>query len=805
MSNREVHIKESSNLQAVLINAFQEYISSGVYFGPPDKGFRKILLNNNVPLKRFYDWGHALIHDDYRLGDVLLGIVKSQGAIDYQRAVTQISRAKRVSDIPSPRSEFLILWGRLSSNGKGTPVGLLVNNESSDVVIGTYYQEVLRNAFDSEVFDRLWESLMNYLTYNFNPSIGYEKYRDVLKTLPRNSAEKLKRLNYEGKSFPSFPGIIKTVRLAVFPNSEKFYSVPLFGEGWDKNRSALRILLKHKDNTQVKEFLKHYGVEWLELEELEKLFALKKKVFLRVRERLVQIAQDRKLGELDAIPLYLYRTGTVKTGSIRPTKVDRVTKTVYLVSFLKSKMGTPTVKNIPEMLTVMMANSYYLPKTIEVLQQNLEPISGRRSKEVEEWTSIIKATFDSVILYALLRNVVRIEGLDFSKGHVVFLNFLNTRDRNTTIHDYYYHLLDGVEGMDMLYGTAERVRVNVQNFGHDVYPYEPIGDDEAFNLREKIPSRKRNEVIPYHLYKFENSTGGVVYLLNPPKRGKQPSTAWYVGASKLKAYENNLDKHWVWGRISQHREEYYAAMSLRNTSTAGYILSIDGRDVATRVKVYAHGVFAKSLYRAGDSMNTSNYYIRLLKTSAYGLLDGKRVRLLPQRIIYRRDNPRESLDSHPKILGDLKEAVKDDGVHMVHVQGLKNVELGETLSELPPSAIIVDWDGLVLSKEEFDSAMGIKKNYRSWLAVLEVDRHNIQVFVTKDPQENSESRVYRHPLMMLFSGDVLSDEEMLFTLGLADEKGGVSLAGTKRLFYTPYPDISRKVIRPSLLLGGVME
>ncbi|SEV81800.1 hypothetical protein [Thermococcus thioreducens] len=805
MSDREVYIRESSKLQRALVSAFNDYIGSGMYFGPPNGKFRRILLDNEVPMRNLYDWGHALIHDDYRLGDVLLGIVKSQGVIGYQKDVKQISRARRVSDIPSPRSEFLILWGKLSNNGEGIPVGLLVNGESSEEVIGTYYREVLRDAFDSEVFNKLWESLMDYLTYNFNPSTGHQKYRDVLKTLPSKSSEKLMRLNYEGKSFPSFPGIIRTVRLAVFPNSEKFYSVPLFGEGWDENRSVLRILLKHKDNPQVVEFLRHYGIEWLEPEELKALFALREKVFPRVRKRLVQISQKRKLGGLGAIPLYVRRTGTVRTGSIRPTKVDKVTKTTYLVSLFKNKTGTPKIKNIQELLTVMMANSYYLPETIEVLQQNLGSVSGKRSKEVEEWTSVIKATFDSVILYALLRNAVRIEGLELSKGHIVFLNFLNTADRNTVVHDYYYHLLDGVEGMDLLYGTGERARVNVQNFGHDVYPYVPIGDEEALNLWEKVPSKKRNEVVPYRLYEFEDGIGGVVYLLNPSKRGKQPSTAWYVGASKLQAYENNLDKHWVWGRISQHREEYYAAMSLRNTSTAGYLLSIDGRDVATHVRVYAHGIFARSLYRAGDSTSSSNYYIRLLKTSTYGLLDGKRVRLLPERIIYRRDNPKKALDSHPRIFEDLENAVKEDGVHLVHVQSLRNVEIGETLSGLPPSAIIVDWDGLVLSKEEFDRAMGIKKHYRSWLAVLEVGGHNARVFVTKDLQENSESRIYRHPLMMLFSEGVLSDEEMLFTLGLADEKGGVSLAGTKRLFYTPYPDVSRKVIRPSLLLGGVVE
>ncbi|WP_054839529.1 hypothetical protein [Thermococcus sp. JCM 11816] len=118
------------------------------------------------------------------------------------------------------------------------------------------------------------------------------------------------------------------------------------------------------------------------------------------------------------------------------------------------------------------------------------------------------------------------------------------------------------------------------------------------------------------------------------------------------------------------------------------------------------------------------------------------------------------------------DATGDEGIHLVHIQNIKNSDIAGFLKDLPPSVIMVDWDGLVFSKEEFDRSMGIKRNYRSWLAVLEFEGQGARVFVTKDPQESRESRVYRHPLMMIFSENVLSDEEMLFILGLADEKEG---------------------------------
>ncbi len=517
MGDRKIYINQSSDLQRALIDAFNCYVESGIYFGPPDKEFRRILLDKNVPLNHPYEWGHALLHDDYHLGDAVMGVVRSLGEIKYRNPLKMISRARRKEDIPAPYSEFLVVWGRLSSEGEGVPVGLLLNGESGEEVKEVYYLEVLRDAFDSKIYEKLWGAYIDSWGYDHNLE-GHEKYEDVLKNLPRKDREGLMKLNYEGKSFPSFPGIIKTVRLAVFPNSGRFYSVPLFGEGWNRDRSVLRVLLKHKDKPQVLEFLRHYGIEWLELNDLEGLFALKKDAFQRIRERLVEISKERKLGELKATPLYAHPVGTKKIGSIRPTKVDRVSKTTYLVSTFKWKgREAPKIRNLQELLTVMMANSYYLPKTVEVLHQEVSLPTSQRRKEIEEWTSVIKATFDSVVLYALLRDIVRVNGLDISKGHIVFLNFLNTENRNTVAHDYYYHLLDGIEGIDLIYDTEERTRVNVQNFGRDIYPYSPVQDEEAMLLHEKIPQKKRQNVVPYHLYEFEDGTGGVVYRLNPIK------------------------------------------------------------------------------------------------------------------------------------------------------------------------------------------------------------------------------------------------------------------------------------------------
>lgn len=115
------------------------------------------------------------------------------------------------------------------------------------------------------------------------------------------------------------------------------------------------------------------------------------------------------------------------------------------------------------------------------------------------------------------------DGLDVSKGHIIFLNFLNTDDRNTVVHDYYYHLLDGVERMDLIYGTEERTRVNVQNFNRDIYSYTPVQNGEALLLHKKMPEKKRQKLIPPHLlYEFEDGMGGVVYRLDTSKGEKSP-------------------------------------------------------------------------------------------------------------------------------------------------------------------------------------------------------------------------------------------------------------------------------------------
>ncbi|WP_054839532.1 hypothetical protein [Thermococcus sp. JCM 11816] len=241
--------------------------------------------------------------------------------MDTSIPLRRISRAERTGgEIPAPYSEFLILWGgRLSTGGEGgIPIGLLISAGSAEEVLEIYYNEVLKDAFDSGVFERLWDSYMDNRKPNYIPLEGHEKYEDALKSIPRNDRKKLMKLNYEGKSFPSFPGIIRGARLAVFPNSGRFYSPPLFGEGWNRDRSVLRVLLKHKDKPQVLEFLRHFEIEWLELEDLEALFGLREKVFNRIRKRLIQISKERKLGKLQAIPLYVKPIGTTKIGSISP-------------------------------------------------------------------------------------------------------------------------------------------------------------------------------------------------------------------------------------------------------------------------------------------------------------------------------------------------------------------------------------------------------------------------------------------------------------------------------------------------------
>ncbi|WP_206204427.1 hypothetical protein [Thermococcus sp. 21S7] len=809
--DRVVFTSESSNFEESLVNAFKEYLSSGVYFAPTyEWKFRKILSANGIPTKgtRDENYREKLLIERYRLAEKLLGILAGRDRVKYSLQIKPLFRGvRKTSDIEPPYVEFVVTWGRLTHKREGTPAGLLIKSVDSRDAIMAYYEEVLSKAFDNEIYSRLWDAYFEHLSLSgevrrAKEKKGAEKYHLLL-----DIVDGLDKFTYEGKGFPSFPGILRRTHMATFPAGdifERFYSVPLYGEGWDKEKSVLRVLLENADDRNVREFLEHYEIGWLTLEDLDELFSLQQDVISRVNEMLGEIIPRGRLGSgLKVLPLYIQKaSGSLeKVARITPTKIDRVPKTTYLVTVAGKMVEAP--ESLEGFLTLLMANSYYLPREVLVLLQKSGYRIGRTRKTGLDWPNVVKATFDSAVIYALLEGRITVEGFENFTGHLVFLNYLGTRSnvRNTVFHDYYYHLLDGIETFDKIYRTRARTKVNVQNFNKDHYPYAKVPTEEALKIDV-------HGLEPVHLYTFDTGFGGVVFKHVSKKcisRNLCKRVVRYYGAERIK-YQlskktDSKEKKPNMGSLASSKE-YYSAMSFRNTSTAGYILEINDREV--KVSAKAHSVSASALLDRGENAK----YLRLLRTSKYGPDKGGRVRFLLEDFVFRRDNPGGEMNSANEIFNDLLRGIGSSGdIHLIHIQNLANSEYFGLMGQV--GGVFVDWDGLMLSIDGVWDVLGNKWD----VAVLSYDGHNCRVFLTvgkkgkrrksNDSEPSERSMLYRHPVMIFSSKPLPRDEELLFLLGMGDEKGMASFLGIKRLFYSPYPDTSRRLMRPSLLLGGV--
>lgn len=778
--------REESEFEASLLRAFDDYARGGICFSPADwRGEFRKLVEEHLSFDSPFQYNELLLTERFRLIGKLLprirGININYGCSEVKRVEHVFDGFRITDEIEPPYVEFKVKWGRISHEGNGLPAGILISGPSSDRVVDVYAEEILERAFANRTYMRLWKAYKRYQSLPQQiQKAGAEMFRRIMKRI-----EEFRHFNYLGKSFPSFPGIIRDPKIAIFPAGgvlEKFYSVPLYGEGWDKERSVLRTLLEHKGDRAVFKFLDTVlGVGDVEVSELDALFDMQETIIEKVNEGLLQVIEKGEIKGLKVLPVYVHSGNRKAKARIVPAKVSRVSKATFLVTV----NGNVDVTGLEGFLTELMANAYYLPKEVSVYLQGID-YNVRREDRFSTFINLIKATFDSAILYAMLDGSIKLEGLfDGFCGHLIFLNFIGTDVRNSVFHDYYYHLIDGLDAMDLFYrrgAVKYRPRVNVQNLNRNYYRLKPLPHEEALSLRA-------GNLTPVPLYRFTTGAGGVVFRHSA---STSSGAIRYFGAERVARQLKN-------GRLNMgllsSSESYYTALSFRNTSTAGYFLEIDGERVSPRV--IAHGVFGTSLDRG------KKLFLRLLRSTFFGPTEsGENVRYSLVSYRFRRDNPRGEMNSINEILSDLRNAIAGNEINIVHVQNVGNFEYS-SLDNI--KATFVDWDGLILSVDGVWKALG-----KNWdVAVLEYPGENCRVFITQGtkgkPRKKSSHRavLYRRPLLVFSFDPLPRDEDLLALLGSADEKGKVSFAGIKRLFYSPYPDVSRNLLRPSLLLGGV--
>ncbi|ASJ17217.1 hypothetical protein A3L04_09130 [Thermococcus chitonophagus] len=725
---REIEITKGSELEAQLLGAFKEYVERGVYIGPSSMNdeFHE-MIEDIVDFDGFYDY---ILTERYRLIDKLVLAVKDT---KYGEELKEEFVGRRVGDV-SPRLTFNVAWGTISLK-EGELVGVLVKAESSREAIEKYYNEILKDVVPET--EGLWDSFLRY-----DGEGDPETFREVKKEL----GDKLKNVNYEGRRFPTFPSIIYRARPSIVPlegKFEKVFSLPMYGNGWDERSNALKVLLENKDVPSVKKFLDHFEIPDISPEELP---------FERLPEIIDEVEMRVKGVGDDIIPLYVSSLGMKKSATLSfpPIKPEMSTILVTI-----NKWG---FENLEGLLTVIFANSAYLPQTVKVLVQEISYVEkvGFRN----EIRNVIKALFDGVLLYSAFLGRVNIEGLNLG-DNVILINMtgLGKDVRRSRFHDYYYHLLEAIETLDLIFKTDVRERINVQNFNRDYYGWKEHSPVNHEKLRL------------VQLYEFSTGRGGIVYEFN------HEGSVRYLGGERV---YHQSKKALNFGSLSSGKE-IYSAFSFRNTMPYTYTLSLDGRDINVNLKVLA--LFSSSIKRG--------FAVRLVRGVT---LNGK---LRPFMVSYFRDNLFKGVESSMHARSALKRAIEGRSLTLLHIQNIENSEYSTMVEEF--DGIFVDWDGLILSSKGIRSAFG--RSFKG-VIVLRHEGENCVSFVTLRGRKDD---LYRYPVMM-FSRSPIHDEELLLNfLVLGDERGGASLSGAKRVFYYPYPDVSRKIIRPSLLLLGVEE
>ncbi|KPU63017.1 hypothetical protein EP1X_06580 [Thermococcus sp. EP1] len=808
---------EPSEFEELILDLFEWYLNDGVSFAPVSfsskfykhitREIRKYFRERAPNMEYIRAFKESLLRENYKLARKMWEILLKKKEAVLLEKLELYSVGERIGDIDPPKVTLNITRGDIVFGGSA---GVLIKGESAWDVAKLYYENILIPSFSNETYKKLVET--------------YTLMKDILKDRREDLAKKYKKIkerfaefedyNYEGKSFPSFPGILRenSIKLSLLPDREefeKYYSVPPYGEGWDKERNVLLELLRHKDNERVIEFLKELHLQWLELEDYEKLFDSKERVMAEVSKLLREAVEREEIGESEVKGLGVEKKGRSDRKivvEITPSKVNRVEEAWVILG----SIGEEEFKGLEGFIAQLFANSCYLPKKVrifkKIIKYNIRDESSRKRQSLEI-VNLLKATFDSVIIYGMLKGEFSLSSPfnEFKRGYnLVFLNNIRKKSitSNTIFHDYYYHLLDGVEAMDHEFSEVHnmRARINVQNMKKYYYrtPKQKWISEEIGAILQKLGLEQ------VALYNFENGKIGIVARHQTGK-----GTIKYYGLEEvLSAAEGKDLNRSLQGiyRLLSTSESLLMAYSFKNTSTTGYSISVNGKKVMTNI--YAISIINQSL----ESKGRQAKFIRIIRVVRYGLTEiGKNVRAQLIKHVAYKDNPLGDMKSSSNVVKMLDKLIKEykkEGLVLLSIQNLKNHprEYESILKDTKNKDVLFfDMDSLVLDadklhKERLKSAL-TSTNYDGVIADFNFGIKG-KVFISK---KSNEKITYRRPVMVFSLERELPEEEIYPLLTFEDEKGGASFVGIKRLFHTPYPDPVRRIMRPSLLLLGAKD
>ena len=365
-----------------------------------------------------------------------------------------------------------------------------------------------------ERYNRLIKDLKKCISYFDGETKGQnneeetESIRQVLQEHIENIREieqKLSDSSYKGKSFPSFPGIIRSSDVrALSPNSgsesldelnTSRYLLPLCGSGWDKTNNKFHLLidlfflirLVSNSNDElfkesvylesVKEtinrFFKQLGIDidQLTLDKYELLQNLiTKKGRLQELHELV-LSSTSKDNEYTFLAFHQERGKKEKMEFKSEAKIKTgAVQHVLLINNNWGKTGSTSeygwnynsLDTLPEIIVYLLVNSGIWSETIKIhiLDTNLyvqeERWDSSSNKDFFRW---LQATIDSIVLRSIMNEeIVLFTGNSFfelnKEDELMIIPVLNYNKTRTSTHTYYYGILDGLLAQNTIFNDT---------------------------------------------------------------------------------------------------------------------------------------------------------------------------------------------------------------------------------------------------------------------------------------------------------------------------------------------------------------
>ena len=375
-----------------------------------------------------------------------------------------------------------------------------IYKSSHDVkkALGSTYKSLIQNL----------EMCMSYFDGKIEGQNNEEEtdsIREVLQEHIENIREieqKLRDSSYEGKSFPSFPGIIRSSDVrALSPNSGTLneinisrYLLPLCGSGWDKTSNKynllidlfFRIHLVSNSNNElfkksvylenVKEKITQFfrqleiNINQLTLEKYELLQNLMSREG-RLQE-LHELVVSSTLEDTEYTFLeFLQGQGKkekIKFKSEAKIKTDGVQHVLVINNKRKAehtgKYGWDydNFDTLPEIIVYLLVNGGLWPKTVKihVLDTNLYVSNQKwKSSQNKDFFRWLKATIDSIVLRSIMNGEIALftgnSFFDFNKeDELMIIPVLNYSKNRTSTHTYYYGVLDGVLAQNTIFNNT---------------------------------------------------------------------------------------------------------------------------------------------------------------------------------------------------------------------------------------------------------------------------------------------------------------------------------------------------------------